>query len=169
MPCVNLTMTKGGLPPATLRSLVRELVDAINELDGTPRTRTVRRAITSARVIEIEPDHFFIGGEVANLPRYELEFVTFHNVLDAKAKQALVERATELIRVAEGRRLFDEDQRIWCFFREVVDGDWASDGRIYKSRDVVRWMARQVREKRTCPPAKSPPVQMKVLDPQGVG
>ena len=143
MPSVNITLTRDALAPGLLRSVVRELIDEFLDCHGGARTREVRSLTVSARVVEIDADKYFICGDVAEKPRYEIEFVTFPNVLDAPTKQRLAERATEIVRRADSFPSIEEDDRIWCFFREIADGDWASGGVIYTSRDVVRWLARR--------------------------
>lgn len=150
MPSVNITITKNALAPDVLRSVVREILSAFLDCHGADRSREIRSRITSARVIEIEPEHFFIEGDVALRPRYEIEFVTFLDVLNAQAKALLAERTTAILRAVDPCPPRPEEHRIWCFFREVADGDWASDGKIYTSREVVRWMAQRAREQKEC-------------------
>ena len=105
MPSVNITLTKNALPPESLRDVVRQILKVFVELHGAPRTRELRSEITSARVIEIEASHFCVGGDIAERPRYEIEFVTFQDVLDPSAKRQLVEKTTSILRSADSVRL----------------------------------------------------------------
>jgi len=148
MPSVNITLTRNALEASILRSVVNQLTDEFLDCHGGARTRAIRAQTVSARVIEVDADKYFIGGDVAEKPRYEIEFVTFPNVLNSETKSRLATRATEIIRSADRYPSSIEDDRIWCFFREIADGDWASGGTIYTSREVVRWLARRAQEKR---------------------
>jgi phenylpyruvate tautomerase PptA (4-oxalocrotonate tautomerase family) len=148
MPSINITLTRDALEPSVLRSVVRELIDEFLDCHGGARTRDLRSLTVSARVIEVDADKYFICGDVAEKPRYEIEFVTFPKVLEAETKRRLAKRAAEILRRADSYPSSEEDDRIWCFFREIADGDWASGGTIYTSREVVRWLARRAQEKR---------------------
>jgi len=143
MPLAELTLTRGAVPEPALRALVRDITEVFLDAQRARCNSEVARSIACLEVREIEPGRFFVGGEPAARPRYRLAFTTPEGALDPARKAALVEQATRLVLAAEGTPFSeDEAHRVWCIIHEVPDGNWASAGRIWRWRDITRWVLR---------------------------
>lgn len=144
MPLAELTLTRGSLNDAKLGVLAREITELLVVHQGARPDSHAARSITCFEVTELAPNRIFVGGEMTNESRYRMTFTIPEGAMDEARKASLAETSTRAILAAEGTP-FDEQSscRVWCIFQEVPDGNWASSGRIYRWRDIIRWVVRR--------------------------
>lgn len=144
MPLAELTLTRGSLNDVKLGHLAREITDLLVVHQGARPDSWAARSITWFEVTELAPNRVFVGGEMTNESRYRITFTIPEGAMDEARKASLVETSTRAILAAEGSAYDDQSScRVWCIFQEVPDGNWASSGRIYRWRDIIRWVLRR--------------------------
>ncbi|MDQ0326003.1 phenylpyruvate tautomerase PptA (4-oxalocrotonate tautomerase family) [Rhodopseudomonas julia] len=144
MPLAELRLTRGALSDAKLDILARDLTAILLEHQGARPGSAVARSITRLEVTEFEPRRTYVGGNLSNAPCYRLSYTVPLGALNEDKKRSLVEKSTNAILAAEGTPFTEDDAyRVWCLIDEVPDGNWASAGKIWRWRDIMRWVARR--------------------------
>jgi phenylpyruvate tautomerase PptA (4-oxalocrotonate tautomerase family) len=143
MPLAELTITRGALDDHAIDTLAGEITEIFLDHQGARAGSPVAHSIACVEVNEVEPRRVYVGGRPATKPRYRVVFTVPVGALDEGRKASLARQATATILAAEGTPFSEEEgHRVWCVIKEVPDGNWASAGRIFRWRDIVRWVAR---------------------------
>jgi len=144
MPLAELRLTRGALSDAKLDMLARDLTAILLAHQGARDGSAVARSITRLEVTELDSCRTYVGGRFTEDPCYRLTYTVPDGALNEEKKRSLVEKSTNAILAAEGTPYSEEDAyRVWCLINEVPDGNWASAGKIWRWRDIMRWVARR--------------------------
>ncbi|WP_156953379.1 tautomerase family protein [Afifella pfennigii] len=144
MPLAELRLTRGALSEQKLDMLARDLTAILLDHQGARPGSAVARSITRLEVTELDPCRSYVGGRFTEDPCYRLTYTIPGGALNEEKKRSLVEKSTNAILAAEGTPFSEEEAyRVWCLINEVPDGNWASAGRIWRWRDIMRWVVRR--------------------------
>lgn len=136
MPMIELTAPKGALDNAAQDSLAKTLTDTLLKWEGAPVDNPVAQAISWLFVDEKEQGTFYVAGAPIREPHWKVKITVPEGVLDDEKKAGLVADVTQI--VADFTEDSEVGPRTWCIIREVKDGNWGSDGEIFRRRDIVK-------------------------------
>ncbi|MBZ8133079.1 hypothetical protein [Afifella sp. IM 167] len=137
-------MTRGALSEAKMDMLARDLTAILLAHQGARDGSAIARSITRLEVTELDPTRSYVGGRVSDAPCYRLTYTVPGGALNEEKKRSLVEKSTNAILAAEGTPYSEEEAyRVWCLINEVPDGNWASAGKIWRWKDIMRWVVRR--------------------------
>lgn len=143
MPLAEMTMTRGALPEHSIGLLAQEITNILLDHQGARPGSEAASAITCLEITEVEPTRLFFGGVPVGDNRYRVKFTIPSGAMSLERKSSLVEAVTRTVLAAEGTPWSEADaMRVWCIVSEIPDGNWASGGRIYRWREIVRWVMR---------------------------
>lgn len=144
MPLAEIHLVRRALEPEALHALVEDVTETFLRHQGARADSCAARSIARVEVHESSPTHIFVGGLPSRDPQYRIVYTVPHGSMDPAAKASLVDETTRLVLSAEGTPWSEEQaHRVWCLVNEVPDGNWGAAGRIFRWRDVMRWVARR--------------------------
>lgn len=136
MPMIELTVPKGVLDQAEQDSLAKTLTDTLLKWEGAPIDNPVAQAISWLYVEEKVPGTLYVAGKPIDEPHWKVKITVPEGVLDDEKKAGLVNDVTEVIK--DQTKDQDAGPRTWCIIREVKNGNWGSDSKIFTRRDIVK-------------------------------
>lgn len=142
MPMIDVTLPEGALSAETRDALAERLTTTLLHWEGAGDF-PIARQIAWVYFDERRAEMVYVAGERAEAPRYRvLVTIPAGAIKEDERKAGLVEGITNDILEAEGS---DGDQaassRVWVFIHEVPDGHWAGAGRIFRLRDIAKFVA----------------------------
>lgn len=137
MPMIELTLPKDSLSKEKTAELVDRLTQTLLRWEGAPQGSKAAQEVSWGYVNWV--DEVNVGGRPANKPRYRIITTVPQGALrNDEVKNGLVAEVTRAVVEAEGS---SEDPaaaaRVWCIIKEVTDGNWGGDGRIFRLRDIA--------------------------------
>ena len=142
MPLAEIKMSEGAISANRMPEFAQRLTDMFTLYQGARPGSEAASSITSIEITEFERSYLYVSGEITNGPRVRVCFTVPEGSLDEDKKIGLVEETTNLIMEMQGRE-DPEPYDVWCMFNEVPDGSWAAAGKIFRWRDIIRWVLRR--------------------------
>lgn len=143
MPLAEISITKGTFDRMKIERLAQDLTTIFLDHQGAMPGSIAARAITCVEITEVDQLMVFVGGEPSYTARFRILFTVPIGSLSEERKQSLVDETTRLIFTLEGsNRPIEEAYHIWCLINEVPDGNWGAAGRVFRWRDIIRWVVR---------------------------
>ncbi len=140
MPMIDLTLPQGALAEDAKARLVEELTAALLKWEGAPDNE-IAASIAWTYVDERPAGAINVAGRPAQEPRYRVRVTVPEGALDDERKAGLVAEVTERVLAAEGKPNEPEQaMRVWCIIREVRDGNWGGGGRVWRLKDIARFI-----------------------------
>jgi phenylpyruvate tautomerase PptA (4-oxalocrotonate tautomerase family) len=136
MPMIKLTIPEASLDQSKQDKLVWQRTDTLLKWEGALVDNAAAQAISWAFVDHQQKGTFYIGGEPIAQQHWKGKVTTPEGVLDGTKKVGLVADVAKQVRDITGDQ--DVGPRIWCIIREVTDGNWGSDSRMFRRRDIVK-------------------------------
>jgi len=137
---VELTLPEGQLSAERKTQLIARLTHVLLKWEGAPDTPQAK-SIAWAYVQEVKAEDMTVGGTIPESPRYRVVTTVPQGALNDERKKGLVEEVTRVILEAEGAQWNAENRlRVWCIIQEVPDGNWGGGGRIFRLRDIARFV-----------------------------
>lgn len=137
-------MTRDAIPERDLEPLAERVTTTVLRAQGAREGSPAAREISRVVIREIDEGRVFVGGRRTEERLYRFIVTTPIGALDATCKARLVEDLAKAVLEAEGTPFSEADaHRVWCVVNEIPDGNWGSAGRIFRWRDIKRWVARR--------------------------
>ena len=142
MPQIELTVPRGALSDAATDDLMEQLTTTLLRWEGAPDTPAARE-VSWGYVHEVAPERTYHRGVNAagDAPRYRVDVTVPQGALDDAKKSGLVADVTSLILAAEGTDDPAAAMRVWVIISEVTDGNWGGAGRVWRLRDIAKFVA----------------------------
>ena len=142
MPQIELTVPRGALTDAALDDLMGELTTTLLRWEGAPADSAAAKEVSWGFVHEIAPERTYHGGAnaAAEAPRYRVDVTVPQGALDDAKKAGLVGDVTKLVLAAEGTDDPAASMRVWVIVSEVPDGNWGGAGRVWRLRDIAKFV-----------------------------
>lgn len=138
MPMIDLTLTRDALPTESRDRLVDDLLATLLRWERAPdnaRSRSLAWAFVHVA------DSVIVASSATGLPHYRIRVTTPQGALDDERRAGLVADVTELVLRAEGSPVTAEHGfRVWVLLDEVAEGSWGAEGRIWRLRDIARFV-----------------------------
>jgi phenylpyruvate tautomerase PptA (4-oxalocrotonate tautomerase family) len=128
MPMLDVHIPDGALAPAAEAELVARLTEILVRHEGFDPTDPATRAVSW--VFVHRPAAVYVGGEIADAPRYKVVPSVPEGQLDPEQRAGVVREVTEAIMAAENGAWPPDPSRVWVFPTEIPEGHWGSTGRI---------------------------------------
>lgn len=136
MPMIELTLPKNALTEAKTAELVDRLTQTLLRWEGAPPKSKAAQEIAWAYVNRV--DEVNVGGKPSDKPRYRVITTVPQGALSDEAKSGLVADVTRNVLEAEGSQDDAEAaKRVWCIIKEITDGNWGGQGRIFRLQDIA--------------------------------
>ncbi len=140
MPMIDLTLPEGSLSAESRKELMARLTTILLKWEGAPDTPQAN-SIAWAYAHELKAGEMTVGGTIPERPRYRVVTTVPQGALNDERKKGLVEEVTRAVLEAEGADWTpDNCMRVWCIVQEVPDGNWGGGGRIYRLRDIAKFV-----------------------------
>jgi phenylpyruvate tautomerase PptA (4-oxalocrotonate tautomerase family) len=140
MPMIDLTLPEGTLSAESKKELMTQLTTILLKWEGAPDTPQAK-SIAWVYAHEVKAGAMTVGGTPPESPRYRVITTVPQGSLNDERKKGLVEEVTRAVLEAEGADWnADNRLRVWCIIQEVPDGNWGGGGRIYRLRDIARFV-----------------------------
>jgi phenylpyruvate tautomerase PptA (4-oxalocrotonate tautomerase family) len=143
MPMIELTLTDGALDKDAQDALMAQLTETLLRWEGAPPT-SERAKDVSWGFVDVRPAELIYhrGEPVPAQPLYKVEISIPQGALDDTRKEGLVGDMTRLVLEAEGASADDEAaaMRVWVIVREVAEGNWGAAGKVWRLRDIARFV-----------------------------
>ncbi|MFI5957505.1 Tautomerase enzyme [Cryptosporangium sp. NPDC051539] len=128
MPMLDLYVPAGALTPEAEQSLAGRITEILIRYEGfdpgDPATRSVSWLFLH------RPAAVYVGGSLAEAPRYKIVPSVPEGQLDAAGRAGVVAEITEAVLDAENGAWPRDTGRIWVFPTDVPEGHWGGRGRI---------------------------------------
>lgn len=144
MPLAEIKVVKGHLSANQIKTLGGTITQTFMKHQRARPESAAAKSITCVEVTEIDSGMFFVGGEPAQDVRLRVVYTVPFGSLDEDAKASLVNETTRLVLSVQDRD-WEEDgpYDIWCIINEVPDGNWGAAGRIFRWREIMRWVIKR--------------------------
>jgi phenylpyruvate tautomerase PptA (4-oxalocrotonate tautomerase family) len=141
MPMLELFAPAGALAEGDGDQLMGELTRTLLRWEGAPESPQALE-LSWAYLHETRPERTYHRGAPieSNAPHFRLMVTVPQGALDDERKAGLVAEATEQIRRASGYADPSAAARVWVIVTEVTDGNWGGAGRIWRLRDIARFV-----------------------------
>ena len=137
---IDVTLPEGTLSAESQTQLLARLTNILLKWEGAPDTPQAK-SIAWAYAHEVKAGAMTVGGTIPEIPRYRVMTTVPHGSLNDERKKGLVEEVTRAVLEAEGADWNAENrQRVWCIVQEVPDGNWGGGGRIFRLRDIAKFV-----------------------------
>ena len=138
MPMIDLTLPADTLAEEARADLVDQLLVALLRWEGAPegdRSKSLAWAFVHLA------DSVVVAHSPSGRPHYRVEVATPQGALDDERRAGLVAEVTALVLAAEGTAWTPDDAfRVWVILREVAEGSWGAEGRIWRFGDVIGYI-----------------------------
>lgn len=142
MPLAEIKMSEGAISANRMPEFAQRLTEMFTRYQGALPGSQAASSITTIEITEFGASYFFVSGQITAGPRVRVCFTVPEGSLDEDKKKGLVEETTSLVMEMQGRE-DPEPYDVWCMFNEVPDGSWAAAGKIFRWRDIVRWVLKR--------------------------
>jgi phenylpyruvate tautomerase PptA (4-oxalocrotonate tautomerase family) len=148
MPQIELTVPRGALTGVAVDDLMGQMTDTLLRWEGANPEAPRAREVSWGYVHEIEPARTYHRGESAagGPPRYRVDVTVPEGALDDEKKNGLVADLTKVILAVEGTDDPAAGMRVWVLVHEVPDGNWGGAGRIWRLRDIAKFVTADEQE-----------------------
>lgn len=135
---IDLTLPRDALPITVRDRLVDDLLATLLRWERAPdNTRSKSLAWAFVHVA----DSVIVASSPSGLPHYRVQVTTPQGALDDERRAGLVADVTELVLRAEGSPVTAEHAfRVWVLLDEIAEGSWGAEGRIWRFRDIARFV-----------------------------
>lgn len=133
---LDIHIPVGALTSEAEARLLRRLTDLLITNEGFDPADPVTREVSWAFVHR--PTAVYVGGEVAEAPRYKVIPTIPEGQLDRAARDRVVAEVTEAVLDAEAGTWPRDPSRVWVFPTEIPDGYWGGRGRITHLADILQ-------------------------------
>jgi len=143
MPMIELTLPQGALNKTAQDALMERLTFTLLRWEGAPEDSDAAKSVSWGFVDERPTATLYQGGRPQPpQPLYRITITLPAGALDDERKSGLVAEATKHVLEADGAGADDADaaMRVWVIIREVTDGNWGAGGRIFRLRDIARFV-----------------------------
>ena len=143
MPMIELTLPQGALDKASQDALMEQLTSTLLRWEGAPADSDAAKMVSWGYVDERPTATLYQGGRPQPAePLYRVTVTVPVGALDDERKSGLVDEMTQQVLAADGASPDDEAAalRVWVILREVTDGNWGAAGRIFRLRDIARFV-----------------------------
>ncbi|NYI04852.1 Tautomerase enzyme [Allostreptomyces psammosilenae] len=128
MPMLDVYIPDGALEPEAEAALVNRITEILIRHEGFDPADPVTRAVSW--VFVHRPAAVYVGGGLADAPRYKVVPSVPEGQLDERGRAGVVAEITEAILDAENGEWPRDPGRIWVFPTEIPEGHWGGRGRI---------------------------------------
>lgn len=137
MPMIELTLPKNALSKEKTAELVNNLTQTLLHWEGAPPDSRAAQEVSWGYVNWV--DEVNVGGKPADKPRYRVVTTVPQGALrNDEVRSGLVADVTRAVIEAEGSQ--DDPTaaaRVWVIIKEITDGNWGGDGRIFRLKDIA--------------------------------
>lgn len=142
MPLAEVRSVRGSLSENQIKVLAGRLTEVFMQHQGARPGSAAAAGITCVEFTEMDESLCFVAGEPVVGPRIRVVYTVPTGSLNEEAKSSLVSTTTRMLLELQGRD-DEEPYDIWCIVNEIPDGNWGAAGRIFRWRDITRWVARR--------------------------
>ena len=136
MPMIELTLPENTLSQSDQNKLMKQLTNTLLKWEGAPIDNAMAQAISWGFVDQKPAGTFYVGGAPIEEDHWRVKVTVPEGVFDDDKKAGLVKDVTEIIETVASDNA--AGFRCWCIIREVKDGNWGSDSKIFRRRDIVK-------------------------------
>ena len=135
---IDITMREGALDRRQVEQLVREVTDVVSYWIGVEKTEAGRQSVW-VFVHYLGKGDQFIGGACPKRPHYRVEIRALQGGLEQPTVTGgLIRDLTRVFLNTEGAPLdFENADRVWFLFQELLPGYWGRFGSIYYRRGYI--------------------------------
>ena len=135
---IDLTLPRDALPIIARDRLVDDLLATLLRWERAPDNA---RSKSLAWAFVHVADSVIVASSPSGLPHYRVQVTTPQGALDDERRAGLVADVTELVLRAEGSPVTAEHAfRVWVLLDEIAEGSWGAEGRIWRFRDIARFV-----------------------------
>lgn len=134
MPMINVTAPEGALDQASQDTLLKRATETLLKWEGAPLDNALIRASAWSYYHEVPAQNFYVGGEVAQAPKFRIEITTPEGVLDDEKRAGLVADIGKIVDEVIGKA--GAGYNHWVLLSEIKDGGWGVAGGITRLADL---------------------------------
>ena len=135
MPTITVTAPTGALAGPVRDRVMKRLSDTLLKYEGADLSSARAHDIAWTYYQEVEPGFFYVGGAPSTLPRLKIEVTTPEGQLDDVTRTQLAQALGRIVTEEAGAA--SAGGHHWVHFLEIVDGHWATAGRIVRRGDII--------------------------------
>lgn len=105
-----------------------------------------RRAARQVAWLFLHRPEIYVAGKVQQAPYYKFECRVPEGQADDAFREAVTRDIAKAVAAAEGGRWLHPEARVWVFTWEVPEGTWGATGRPFHLRDVINWVAPELKD-----------------------
>ena len=155
MPMCDVYIPRDALPAENERELLSRVTDLLVDhelrrvIDLSADPESVAASRKRARDVAwlfVHRPEMYIGGRVREAPSYKFEVRVPEGQADDQFRTAVMRDITQAVAEAEGGKWPHPEARVWVFTWEVPEGTWGALGAPSRLRDVINWVAPELRD-----------------------
>ncbi|MFE7635622.1 MULTISPECIES: hypothetical protein [unclassified Kitasatospora] len=128
MPMLDVHIPDGALRPEAEAALLNRITEILIHHEGFDPADPVTRSVSW--LFLHRPAAVYVGGELADAPRYKVVPSVPEGQLDARKRAGVIADVTEAILDAEDGAWPRDPGRIWVFPTEIPEGHWGGFGKV---------------------------------------
>jgi phenylpyruvate tautomerase PptA (4-oxalocrotonate tautomerase family) len=156
MPMCDVYIPRDALPAEAEAALLSRLTDLlvdhelrrVVDLSDDPETvEASRKRARSIAWLFVHRTEVYVGGDVREAPYYKFDCRVPEGMMDEEFRRAATGDIVQAVAEAEGGRWPNPEARVWVFTGEVPEGTWGALATLLGLRDVVNWVAPELKDR----------------------